>query len=89
MSTNKLKRLSKTITKEEIIIEEIKDEKPEIKPGEVFKVEQRNKSPEPNNKCCGIFSCCGVHNTINGNNNNVNTDKTIDNKADVNVGINK
>lgn len=88
MSSNKVKRLSKTITKEEIIIEEI-NEKPREKPGEVFKIEQRNKSPEPNNKCCGLFSCCSSHTTINGNNNSVNTDKTIDTKADLNIGINK
>lgn len=102
MSTNKIKRLSQTITQEIIFTADCgceasrpsgceyeEENKKELKPGEVFKVEQRNKSPEPNNKCCGIFSCCGVHNTINGNNNNVNTDKTIDNKADVNVGIKK
>ena len=83
MSTNKVKRLSKTITKEEIIIENIEEKKA----GETFKIEQRNKSPD-NSKCCGLFSCCSVHNNIQGNNNNVNTDKTIDNKADVNVGLN-
>lgn len=77
--TKKVKRLSKTITKE-IVIEE------EIKP-EVFKIEQRNKSPD-NSKCCGLFSCCSSHTTINGDNNTVNTDRTIDNKADVNVGLN-
>lgn len=94
MSESKqVKRLSRTIT-EEIVIEEEKKHP--------FKMEQREKSPdlrpkgrkasrpedENNSKCCGIFSCCGVHNTINGNNNNVNTDKTIDSKADVNVGVN-
>lgn len=83
MSSNKVKRLSKTITKE-IIIEESKEE---LKPGEVKHV-QRNKSPE-NSSCCGIFSCCGVHTTINGNNNSVNTDKNTNASADVNVGINK
>lgn len=80
--TKKVKRLSKTI-KEEIIIENI-----EQKPGEVIHI-QREKSPDDNSKCCGLFSCCSVHNNINGNNNSVNTDKTMDNKADVNVGINK
>ena len=79
--TKKVKRLSQTITKE-IVIEE------EIKPGEVIHI-QREKSPDNNSKCCGLFSCCSVHNNINGNNNSVNTDKTMDNKADVNVGINK
>lgn len=82
MSEKKVKRLSKTIT-EEIIIET----KEETKPKEVIKVEQRNKSPEPNNKCCGLFSCCGVHNTINGNNNNVNTDKTIDSRLQADVKL--
>ena len=79
--TKKVKRLSQTITKE-IVIEE------EIKPGEVIHI-QREKSPDNNSKCCGLFSFCSVHNNINGNNNSVNTDKTMDNKADVNVGINK
>ena len=77
--TKQVKRLSRTIT-EEIVIEE-------KKAGEVFKMEQRNKSPD-NSKCCGLCSCFSSHTTINGNNNSVNTDRTIETKADVNVGLN-
>ena len=79
MSESKqVKRLSRTIT-EEIVIEEEKKHP--------FKMEQREKSPD-NSKCCGLFSCCSSHTTINGNNNSVNTDRTIETKADVNVGLN-
>lgn len=77
--SKKVKRLSKTITKE-IVIEE------EIKPGEVIHV-QREKSPDNNSKCCGLFSCCSVHNNINGNNNSVNTDKTMDSRLQADVKL--
>ncbi len=80
MSESKqVKRLSRTIT-EEIVIEEEKKHP--------FKMEQREKSQDLRPKCCGLFSCCSSHTTINGNNNSVNTDRTIETKADVNVGVN-
>lgn len=99
MSEKKVKRLSKTITKE-IIIEEVNKE--ELKPGEVKHISaakrpqrvskadvvQRNQTPD-NSKCCGIFSCCSSHTTISGNNNSVNTDKNTNANADVNIGIKK
>ena len=78
--SKKVKRLSKTI-KEEIIIENI-----EQKPGEVIHI-QREKSPDNNSKCCGLFSFCSVHNNINGNNNSVNTDKTMDSRLQADVKL--
>lgn len=84
MSSNKVKRLSKTITKEELVIEEVNKQENNNNHRHI----QRNQTPD-NSKCCGLFSCCSVHNNINGDNNSINTDKTVDNKANVNVGLNK
>ena len=43
------------------------------KTGETFKIEQREKSPEP--KCCCIINCCNSNREVNGDNNNISETK--------------